>query len=97
MCYKRILNQYYIFLGRSLFLKKENDFWDYHFKQTNNMGIKLNYFKIKLFMLIDIIKLFIYPVELFEKILRKIYGKNKMSETNQFSLNSIVSEYEYHQ
>jgi hypothetical protein len=91
------MNQYYIFLGKSIFLKKETGFWDYHFKQTNDMGIKLNYFKIKIFMLIGIIKLFIYPIELFEKILRKFYRKNKMSETNQFSLNSIISKYEYRQ
>jgi glycosyltransferase involved in cell wall biosynthesis len=97
MCYKRIMNQYYIFLGKSMFLKKETGFWDYHFKQANDMGIKLNYFKIKIFMLIGIIKLFIYPIELFEKILRKFYRKNKISETNQYSLNSIISKYEYRQ
>ena len=97
ICYKNITNQYYSFLGKSLVLKKGKDFWNYHLNQTRNMGIELNNHKIKYFMIMEIIKLFICPIKLFEKIINKIYRRNKKCETTQFNWNSITSEYHYRQ
>ena len=86
------MSQYYFFLGKSLILKKGKKFWSYHFDQAKKIGIELNKFKIKFFMVIEIMRLTLSPIELVEKISNRVRRKNKPDNINQFSWNSITSE-----
>ena len=92
ICYRNLINQYYSFLGKSLVLKKEKNFWNYHYEKTKDIGVELNTFKIIYFMILEILRLALSPIELFEKILARLHGKNKQVEINQLSWPHVTSE-----
>lgn len=93
LCYKKIINQYYYFLGKSFILNKEKYFWDYHFSQADKIGIKLSPLKIKYFLIIETMRLVFSPIELFEKMLNKFLIKNQKYKIDQFSWSSVTSEH----
>ena len=60
-CINRKLNQYYEYLGRCLFKKKEEEFWNYHKEGLDQAGYPMSYFRLIIGMLKSGIKLFVYP------------------------------------
>ena len=67
---KRIEQEYYSFLGKSIFTGKGRKFWDYHRRGLETIGVKLFSLKLVIYAAIVLLNLFLNPKSTFERMIK---------------------------
>jgi hypothetical protein len=68
---KRLINNHHKYLGHSIFELKNKDFFNYHINELHKLGIKLNYFKL----MVAVIKELLNPLDTFKIVIKNIKKK----------------------
>jgi glycosyltransferase involved in cell wall biosynthesis len=71
-CVQKAWDNYYAFLGDSVFQIKEKAFWTFHSKELKRMSYPLSMAKVAIAVLSDLCDLLFNPYKTFQRIVRKL-------------------------
>jgi len=78
---KQLLNDYYDFLGISVFHKRDKNFWAYHKERLNHFGYRLSYARVARAACVKFLDLALNPKQSAEKVLKRM-GQTRNSVHN---------------
>jgi glycosyltransferase involved in cell wall biosynthesis len=69
-CLKQSIKHYYRFLGKSVFQKRDRQFWNYHKNALENLGYSLSSLKLFTALILVAVDVLLYPMKALYKLLR---------------------------